>query len=149
MDYKNLCLELFGTDDPNKLAKIAKQLNKKNARNAGRKKMFDEQQIIEMQSMQTKGISINEIAKHFNTSRQVISKYINSPIHKGCTLRMHYMYKQTPCTIIDVDFFNEKIYIKNKTNDILKTAFGVIEKPKGRTAEDNMWIKLSYYKRDM
>lgn len=32
MDYRELCLELFGTDDENELRRIAEQVSKKNSR---------------------------------------------------------------------------------------------------------------------
>ncbi len=90
------------------------------------------------------------------------------------------------CTVIDVDFKHRKIYIRNKTGDILHRAFGVVEEPdwedfeeflesrcfpisranlklvlrdvgvesydplqiiektKGRMAEDYQWIKIQY-----
>ncbi len=41
-DYRKLCVELFGTDDVNELKKLAKNINAKNPRNAGRKKMFSQ-----------------------------------------------------------------------------------------------------------
>lgn len=44
-------------------------------------------------------------------------------------LRLWYMYKQTVCTIIDVDDINKEVRIKNYTNNLLFRAFGVIENP--------------------
>ena len=40
------------------------------------------------------------------------------------------------CTIIDVDFLNEKIKIKNRTDDILHRAFGVVEQPSWQQFEE-------------
>lgn len=37
VDYRKLCVELFGTDDEAALRKIAAEYEKKNTRNAGRK----------------------------------------------------------------------------------------------------------------
>lgn len=45
------------------------------------------------------------------------------------TMRMNYMFKDEVCTVIDIDFKNEKIYISNKVSNILHRAFGVIENP--------------------
>lgn len=101
-------------------------------------------------------------------------------------MRMKYMYKNEPCTIIDIDFLNQKIEIENRTDNIVRRAFGVcehptwddfeyflkdrcfpetrdgtkqilkdlgltdydplqiVEKTKGRTAEDQMWIRFTY-----
>ena len=45
------------------------------------------------------------------------------------TMRMVYMFRDQPCTIIDLDFLNLKVSIQNKTDDFLHRAFGVIENP--------------------
>lgn len=185
IDYRALCVELFGTDDVAELEKIAKKAN--DNRNAGRKQKLNKKQIKEIEKLLEKGVTMTEIARIYGTSRQIIDKYINPPIEKGYTLRMTYMNGRKPCTIIDVDFINEKITIKNRTNDMLHRAFGVIEEPtweqfqefladrcfpetrgnlkallkemdissydklqiiektKGRTSDDNLWIKFKYY----
>ena len=39
------------------------------------------------------------------------------------------MFKQKVCTEIYVDYKNKKIKIINRTNDIMKRAFGINEKP--------------------
>lgn len=184
-DYRALCLELFGTDNVNELKKIAKKA--KDNRNAGRKQKFTEQEIENIEKLLESGMTMSAVADKFGTSRQIIDKYVNHPPEKGYTLRMTYMNGQNPCTIIDVDFLNEKIKIKNRTKDILHRAFGVVEEPtwqqfeifladrcfpetrgniksvlrdlqldsydplrivertKGRTADDNLWIKFKYY----
>ena len=187
-DYRKLCIELFGTDDVEKLRQIAKKTNTN--RNAGRKRKFTAKELAEIEKMLENGATINAIAEHYGTSRQIVDKYINTPPEKNYTLRMTYMYKQYPCTIIDVDFLNERIAIKNRTPDILHRAFGVVENPtweqfqefladrcypetrgniksilknlgiesydtlqivektKGRTADDDMWIRFKHYKFD-
>ena len=126
-DYRKLCVELFGTDDVEKLRKIAKKINYN--RNAGRKQKFTEKQIKEIEKMLERGMTMSEVAERFGTSRQIIDKYVNRPPEKNCTLRMTYMCGTNPCTIIDVDFLNEKVMIKNRTDDILHRAFGVVEQP--------------------
>ncbi len=188
-DYRKVCFELFGTDDVEELKEIANKL--RDNRNAGRKCKFTEREIRDIEKMLSCGITINEIAKKYNTSRQIIHKYINQKPKGTYTLRLSYMYLQHPCTIIDVDFLNEKIKIENRTDDILHRAFGVIENPtweqfneflkdrcfpetrgnlksvlkdlgidcydplqiiektKGKTADDNMWIKIKYYKNEV
>ena len=187
MDYRKLCLDLFGTDDVNKLTKIAQIYKEKNPRKAGRKKKFTAEDIQTIRSLLESGITVNEVAKRFQTSRQVIGKYVNQKPAEGYTLRITYMYHQHPCTIIDVDFLRKKIMVQNKTKDILHRAFGVIEHPtwndfelflkdrcfpatrgdvkellkqlqltsydplqivektRGRTEEDDMWLKFHYY----
>lgn len=135
-DYRKLCLDLFGTDDEKALRTIAKQLNH-NARGAGRKKRFSDKEIDEMNTLLINGVNLSEIARKMSCSRQVVSRYLNPPMHEGCTLRMFYMYKQQPCTIIDVDFKSKKIYINNRTNKIPLRAFGNVENP---SWEDFEWF---------
>lgn len=187
IDYRALCVQLFGTDDVKELKKIAKKNN--DNRNAGRKCKFTEKEIDEIEKLLEKGKTMTEIARIYGTSRQIIYKYINTPVECDYTLRMTYMHGRKPCTIIDVDFINERITIKNRTDDMLYRAFGVVEEPtwqqfqefladrcfpetrgnlksilremnidsydklqivektKGRTADDNLWIKFKYYPR--
>ncbi len=185
VDYKALCIDFFGTDDVNELKKIAKKVN--DNRNAGRKRKFTNDEIDSIENMLEQGVTMEKVAKHYGTSRQIIDKYVNCPPHEGYSLRMMYMNGQKTCTIIDVDFINEKIAIKNRTDDILHRAFGVVENPtweqfqdfltdrcfpetrgniksvlkdlgvdsydalqivektKGKTADDNLWLKFKYY----
>lgn len=127
MDYQALCKELFGTDDVAELKKIARKV--KDNRNAGRKHKFSEKQVAEMEKMLASGKTIDAVAKHYGTSRQVIDRYVNRPPEKDYTLRMTYMNGAKICTIIDVDFIHEKVVIKNRTEDFLHRAFGVVEEP--------------------
>ena len=187
VDYRILCLDLFGTDDVNELARIARTYKEKNPRNAGRKKKFTAEDVQTIRRLIEDGMTVNEAAERFQTSRQVIGRYLNEKPEEGYTLRMTYMYQQHPCTIIDVDFLNQRVKVQNKTKDMLHRAFGVIEKPtwddfemflkercfpatrgnakellkelqltsydplqivektRGRTAEDDMWLKFNYY----
>ena len=133
-DYRKLCIELFGTDDVKKLKKAAQKLN--DNRNAGRKKKFNESDIKNIKNLLESGVTINEISKKYNTSRQIIDKYINTPPDKGFSLRITYMHRQNPCTVIDVDFLNKKIKIKNRTDDILHRAFGVTTEPEWEDFEE-------------
>jgi len=128
MDYRNLCIELFGTDDVTELRLIAEKV-KTNARGAGRKKKFTYEEVQDIREQIENGMTVNEAAAVYGTSRQVISRYINETPPKGYTLRMTYMYKQYPCTTIDVNFLDQKIRIQNKTKDPLHRAFGVVENP--------------------
>ena len=130
-DYRKLCVELFGTDDVAELRNIAQTVNKKNARNAGRKKKFTADEIGEIRKLLDDDVTINEIAERYGTSRQIISKYIHAVERpeEGYTLRMTYMYRRKPCTVVDVDFLNERIKIENRTDDLLHRAFGIIEEP--------------------
>lgn len=139
-DYRKLCVNLFGTDDVEELTRLAQSIKTKNPRKAGRKKKFALEEIEQIRNLVENGMTINEVAKRFGTSRQVVSRYLNTPPEKGYTLRMTYMYRQHPCTTIDVDFLNQQIAIQNKTPDILHRAFGVIEKP--------TWDDFEYFLKD-
>ena len=187
VDYRKLCVDLFGTDDVNELTRIARTCKEKNPRKAGRKKKFTAEDVQTIRSLIEDGMTVNEVAERFQTSRQVIGRYLNEKPADGYTLRLTYMYQQHPCTIIDVDFLNQRIMVQNKTKDMLHRAFGVIENPtwndfemflkdrcfpatrgnakeilkelqltsydplqivektRGRTAEDDMWLKFNYY----
>lgn len=127
INYRELCVELFGTDNVAELKKIAEKVNSN--RNAGRKRKFTEKEVAEIEKKLQKGMTMNDVAKQYGTSRQIIDKYVNRPAEKDYTLRITYMNGQKSCTIIDVDFINEKIAIKNRTDDILHRAFGVVEEP--------------------
>ena len=128
VDYKKLCIELFGTDDVEELRKIADTINMKNNRNAGRKKEFSSSQINEMLKMQEQNIPQRIIAEHFKTTRQTVARYLNSEDF-DYSMKIDYMFKTSVCTTIYVDFKNEKINIVNKTGDILHRAFGMNESP--------------------
>jgi len=183
-DYRQLCIELFGTDNADEIRKIVKA---KNVRGAGRKKKFTDEDVNEIRELRSHGVSINDIAERYNTSRQVISKYISVPPAEGIDMRMTYMFYQSPCTVINIDSTNKKIFIENYTDDYVRRAFGINENPswkdfekfleyrcfdrtcgcmdailsdlhldsydplqivqitKGRTTDDNMWIKTQKY----
>ena len=61
-DYRKLCLELFGTDDEKELRRIAEKLHRSNSRNAGRKKKFTPAEAEQMERLQARGVSQQEIA---------------------------------------------------------------------------------------
>lgn len=129
MDYREVCRELFGTTDVNELKHIAEQLKQKNPRQAGRKKKFTEEDVACMRELRTNGVPMREIADQYNTSRQIVSKYLNQAPEPGYTMRMTLMYQNKPCTAIDVNFLQNQIKIQNYTKDILHRAFGVNEAP--------------------
>ena len=122
-DYRKLCIELFGTDDENELRKIAGRLR------GGRKKALTEKDIAFALELQTKGVGTKEIADYFGVSRQTISRYLNKPLTDSYVMRLDFMFKQKVCTEIYVDFEHKQIKIINRTNDIMKRAFGVKENP--------------------
>ena len=76
IDYKALCAELFGTTDVDELRVLAKKLEAKNARGAGRKMKFSKSEILMMEQMRKQGIPFRDIEREFNTSRQTISRML-------------------------------------------------------------------------
>ncbi|MDO5331339.1 MAG: helix-turn-helix domain-containing protein [Bacillota bacterium] len=138
MDYQQICLELFGTDDYEKLKKISQKVNKNNARGAGRKKSFTDNEIQEMKKLCYSGEKLSTIAAKYNTTRQTISRYVNSKSDN--TYRLTLMYKNQPCTVIDADFVRQKIKIQNRTNVIMHRAFGGNENP--------TWKDFEYFLQD-
>ena len=108
-DYRKLCIDLFGTDNETELKDIAGRLK------GGRKNKLTE--------------TTAEIAQTFNVSRQTISKYLNKPLNGNYVMRLDFMFRQKVCTEIYVNFADKKIKIVNRTNDIMKRAFGINENP--------------------
>ena len=123
VDYRRLCIELFGTDNVDELKKIAER------RQTGRKKSLSEKDIQKIIELQQQGMTTQKIAEILGVSRQTISKYLNAFPDGNYTMRINYMLRQKVCTEIYVDFLNKKISIINRTNDVLFRAFGVIENP--------------------
>lgn len=128
-DYKALCKELFGTTEETKIRELAAKWKKKQTRNAGRKRALsiDDMDIID--TMRTEGATIPAIARHFGVSRPVISQYLNARPSKDYTMRIDFRLGKKTCTVIYVDFEQEKIAIINRSNDMLHRAFGVNESP--------------------
>lgn len=129
VDYREVCRELFGTTDVEELKRIAEQFKQKNPRQAGRKRKFTEGDVACMRELRANGVPMQEIADRYNTSRQIVSKYLNQAPKAGYTMRMTLMYQNKPCTAIDVNFLQNRIKIQNYTKDILHRAFGVKEDP--------------------
>lgn len=122
-DYRQLCIELFGTDNEEQIRKAAVRLR------AGRQKTMSPTDVATAIEMQKNGKTTGEIAAFFGVSRQTVSKYFNKPLENDFSMRLDFMYRQRVCTEIYVDFKNEKIEIINRTDDIMKRAFGVNIKP--------------------
>lgn len=140
---RKFCREVFGTDHPEDLKVIAEKAKKYDAlfhreyplnrRNAGRKALFTESDKADINKMYQRGIPVQHIARRFETSRQTIYKYIehakSMQERPYITMRMNYKYKDELCTVIDVDFLHKKVYVENKTDNILHRAFGVVPDP--------------------
>lgn len=138
-----ICREIFGTDDVEELKEIARKARlydeqnikdrPQNVRNAGRKARFGEEEIAGILQMDREGRKVTEIAEIMGTSRQTIYKYLENEKRlkedANVTMRMKYMYNDVLCTVIDVDFLHQKIYIDNRVNVPVFRAFGVIEHP--------------------
>lgn len=129
IDYEALCQNLFGTTDIEKLRQIAAKVGLGNIRNAGRKQMFSAQAVHRMEEQLAQGVPVSEIAKENQTSPQVIGRYINRHPGGNYTLRIHYMHGNRICTVIDVNFLEEKVLIQNRTAHPLFRAFGINETP--------------------
>ena len=122
-DYRKLCIDLFGTDNETELKDIAGRLK------SGRKNKLTETDVKNAIEMQKNGKTTAEIAQTFNVSRQTISKYLNKPLNGNYVMRLDFMFRQKVCTEIYVNFADNKIKIVNRTNDIMKRAFGINENP--------------------
>lgn len=131
--------KIFGTDDLNALAAIAHKaaqydaMQKHNARGAGRKNLFTENDVANMVMQRKQGRTMQEIAAQYGTSRQTVSQYMHDlqelPDMPDYTWRLNYMNGQQLCTAIFVDFRHEKVQIRNYTDKIILRAFGVKEHP--------------------
>lgn len=143
MDYEKLCIDIFGTSDPERLVRIAESAEKYdlvcrekisvNSRGAGRKPKVTDTEAKEMQELYSQGMSAEQIAEIHHVTRQTVYKYINLRKRweeNHCVkMRMEYMHEDQLCTVIDVDFQHKKVYIDNKTDRIILRAFGVNRHP--------------------
>lgn len=128
-NYKKLCLELFGTTDVRKLRSMAEQIQPEEAEKPGRNRRFSAGDVADMERMLAQGRSICEIAASYQTSRQMVRRCVNRMPEPGCTLRIEYFSQNQVCTIIDVDGPHKRLWIQNRTNDMLHRAFGTNEHP--------------------
>lgn len=144
---RRLCREIFGTEDEQELRRIAEKAaaydrlkgrncgssGTENLRGAGRRRIFTDTEVDMLIEYYHQGKTIQFLAEYFDTSRPTIYKYLESEkrFEKNpfLTMRMIYMDDDKECTVIDIDFMHKKIYIRNKTKDLLHRAFGVIEDP--------------------
>ena len=133
VNYRKLCMELFGTDDEKQLRKIAQKLH--NNRNAGRKKKFSDKDVEDIRALLNDGVSVAEIARRCNTTRPTIYNLLKEPRDRS-TMQIRYMFKNRICTIINVDFLHETIDVVNFTEDILHRAFGAITQPSWKQFEE-------------
>lgn len=182
-----------------------------NERGAGRKPTLNEAEIACVRERHAGGETLTALAQEYGVSRQTLSAYMNPKnldaeqicriIRKWMelnhrfrdvnildyTMRMEYMCEDECCTVILVDFKNERIVVQNETDNMIHRAFGIkakptwedfmeflesrcfprtrdqlrlvledvgvdsydplaiVEKTKGRMAEDLQWIKITYF----
>ncbi len=136
MDYKALCLELFGTVNEDELRKIAKEYSEFSPVNVGRKKQFTDGDIADMLNLQCEGASHDEIAKRYNTSRQTIVKYLSSKPSSDYPFVVDVMNGRSVVSSIYLNFQTEQVYITNRSNDVLSLPFGVNANPTWQDFED-------------
>lgn len=130
IDYRKLCIEVFGTDDEQEIRHISEHI--KNGRNAGRKKKYNQLQVDKMRKLRSEGYSASDIAQMFDTTRQTISRYLHqnyNDIDDSYVQEIDFMYNDEICTMMFVDYLNQNIQIFNQTQDILHRAFGNNENP--------------------
>lgn len=140
---RQICREIFGTDQADELKKIAEKAlwydelmagrPLRNCRKAGRKASISQQDVDYMIELYHQGKSVQMIAEHFRVSRPTIYRYLGAErrmdTDMDVVMRMKYMHRDTLCSIIDIDFKHKKIYVTNKTDKILLRAFGVVTEP--------------------
>ena len=137
---------------------------KQNPRGAGRKRALPEDVVDVIKKRYDQGEKITALAAEYGVSRQTLSAYLHlkePQLDQVCrtyrawvslnallreenlwdyTLRIDYMNRDELCTVILVDFLNQKILIKNETDELLFRAFGVKEKP--------TWEDFEYFLED-
>ena len=131
-----------------------------NERGAGRKKALNSSEIAEYKMRFRNGETILSLSKEAGVSRQTMSSYLHEESLeekvisnytlwaklnreyrevniRDYRLRIDYMFEDRCCSVILVDFRNEKIAVINKTENPILRAFGVIAKP---SWEDFKWF---------
>lgn len=140
---RQICREIFGTDQIEELKKIAQKAAlydemtegrpSKNVRKAGRKVSISQRDVDYMIELYHQGKSIQMIAEQLGVSRPTIYRYLGAErrldTDPDVVMRMKYMHRDTLCSVIDIDFKHKKIYVTNKTDKILLRAFGVVTEP--------------------
>ena len=134
-------------------------MKKVNERNAGRKPFFSEKEIEHLKKLHEEGATITELAERYQVSRQTVSGYLNRKtnieqiiavykkwvsynrefrdrINEDYRMRMEFMCENQLCTVILVNFKEEKILIENKTDHILHRAFGIKKCPDWQDFKD-------------
>lgn len=83
--------------------------------------------------MYRKGVSVARIARELSVSRPTVYRYVEEirrwERHPSVQMQLEYMYKDRVCTVIDVDWKNQTVYVENRTDQLPLTAFGVNKTP--------------------
>ena len=141
-------------------------MGKGNERGAGRKPVFSEEQIIEIQEKRKQGMTVSALAKEYGVSRQTLSGYLNKKDqHMEMMIESYRIWRELnrPFKHVDVidytmrmDFMCEEERCFPRTrghmhlilDDLELDAYdpvAIIEKTHGTMKEDLQWIKLSYF----
>ena len=72
---------------------------------------------------------------------QMLDRYTDYPKQlqipkREYPLRLWYMYRQKPCTLIDVNEMEQRVRIINYTDKLMLRAFGKVEDPDYRMYEE-------------
>ena len=132
----------------------------KNERGAGRKPVFTETEIEMIRKRRDDGETVTALAKELGVSRQTVSSYLHrkdmdaSFVYRSIaawkklnhafqgidlseyTMRMDYMYKEDICSVILVNYREQKIAVINETDDLIHRAFGVRVRPGWKEFEE-------------
>lgn len=143
MDYRKVGCEIFGTDDIDEWRKTAEKARRydlwygrdevHNVRGAGRKKAVAEEEAEAMYARHKEGIPVQKIAEEFHVTRPTVYKYLKHRSQwekeQGIRIRMDYMYRDQLCSVIEVDFRRQRVYVENNTEKVMLKAFGVNDHP--------------------
>ncbi len=125
-----------------------------NVRGAGRKKSLSKERQEEARVRFSNGEKVSALAREYGVSRQTMSGYLHDTeadniqrIYSAYkqwarlnrefrednlsdyTMRLEYMNKERLCTVILVDFFHQKVLIRNESDFLLERAFGMNNRP--------------------
>lgn len=92
-----------------------------------------EEKADTIRRMYRKGVSVARIARELSVSRPTVYRYVEEirrwERHPSVQMQLEYMYKDRVCTVIDVDWKNQTVYVENRTDQLPLTAFGVNKTP--------------------
>ena len=113
MDYKDLCQNIFGTADIGELKVIAERAEKA-VRKPKVRKGFSNDDIWEIRRLHARGLPVGEIAKRFNSTRQVINGYVYPERAEEYVLRIELFRKGEACTMIEYDIMCQRVRMRSR-----------------------------------